>query len=116
MSPDRARSLDWEGVTAFAVSLPGAERSTYYGGPAVKANGNAFIAPGREDGSFCLMIDRDTVDMLKETDPETYWQTRHYEGWPSVLVRFDSPDPERVHAMIERAHQQALAKKRPKKT
>jgi hypothetical protein len=60
------------------------------------------------------MIDRDTVDMLKETDPETYWQTPHYEGWPSVLVRYDSADPERVFAMIERAYQQALAKKRPK--
>ncbi len=107
-------SLDWDRVTGFAASLPGAERDLYYGGPAVKANGNAFLSPGREEGSFCLMIDRDTVDMLEETDPETYWQTPHYEGWPSVLVRYDSADPERVFAMIERAYQQALAKKRPK--
>jgi len=108
-------SLDWDKVTSFAASLPCAERSTHYGGPAVKANGNAFVAPGREDGSFCLLIDRDTVDMLKETDPETYWQTPHYEGWPSVLVRYDSADPERVLAMIERANEQALMKKRPRK-
>lgn len=107
-------SLDWDRITAFAAALPGAERSTHYGGPAVKANGNAFIAPGREDGSFCLMIDRDTVDMLKETDPATYWQTPHYEGWSALLVRYDSPDPDRVFAMIERAHEQALAKKRPR--
>jgi hypothetical protein len=108
-------SLDYRKVTSFAASLPGAEHSTHYGAPAVKANGNAFVAPGREEGSFCLLIDRDTVDMLKETDPDTYWQTPHYEGWPSVLVRYDSSDPERIFAMIERAHEQALAKKRPKK-
>ena len=48
-------SLDWDKVTSFAASLPGAERSTHYGGPAVKANGNAFVAPGREEGSFCLL-------------------------------------------------------------
>ena len=108
-------SLDWDTVTAFAASLTGAERSPHYGAPAVKANGNAFVAPGREAGSFCLLIDRDTVDLLKETDPDTYWQTKHYEGWPAVLVRYDSPDPDRVHAMIERAHGQALAKKRPRK-
>ena len=107
-------SLDWDRVASFAAGLPGAERSTHYGGPAVKANGNAFVAPGREAGSFCLMIDHDTVDMLKETDPATYWQTPHYEGWPAVLVRYDGADPDRVLAMIERAHGQALAKKRPR--
>ena len=108
-------NLDYEKVTNLAAGLPGAEHSTHYGAPAVKANGNAFVAPGREEGSFCLLIDRDTVDMLKETDPDTYWQTPHYEGWPSVLVRYDSADPDRIFAMIERAHEQALAKKRPKK-
>jgi hypothetical protein len=108
-------SLDYRKVTSFAANLPGAEHSTHYGAPAVKANGNAFVAPGREEGSFCLLIDRDTVDMLKETDPDTYWQTPHYEGWPSVLVRYGSADSERVFAMIERAHAQALAKKRPRK-
>lgn len=60
------------------------------------------------------MIDRDTVDMLRETDPDSYWQTPHYEGWPAVLVRYDSADPERVLAMIERAHEQAIARKRPR--
>jgi hypothetical protein len=107
-------SLDWDLVADFAASLPDAERSTHYGGPALKANGNAFVAPGREADSFCLMIDRDTVDMLKETDPDTYWQTSHYEGWPAVLVRYASADPKRVMAMIEQAHAQARAKKRPR--
>jgi hypothetical protein len=107
-------TLSYEQVMAFAAALPGAERSTYFGAPAIKSNGHAIIAPGREQGSFALLIDRDTVDMLKETDPETYWQTPHYEGWPSVLVRFGSPDPERVFAMIERAHEQALSRKPPK--
>jgi len=107
-------SLDWDRIIGFAASLPEAERSTHYGRPAAKANGHAFVAPGREADSFCLLIDRDTVDMLKDTDPDTYWQTPHYEGWPAVLVRYASADPDRVFAMIERAHGQALAKKRPK--
>ena len=52
--------------------------------------------------------------MLKETDPATFWQTPHYEGWPAVLVRFDSPDPDRVRAMIERSHAWSAAKPRPR--
>ena len=107
-------SLDWERVVDFAASLPGAERSTYYGGPAVKVNGHAIISPGREKGSFCLLIDLDTVEMLKETDPGTYWQTPHYEGWPAVLVRYDTADPERVLAMIERSADQSRARKPPR--
>lgn len=107
-------ALDWDRVLAFATGLPGAELSTHYAAPAAKANGNAFIAPGREADSFCLMVDLDTVEMLKETDPATFYQTPHYEGWPGVLVRYATDDPERVFALIEQAYERALAKKRPK--
>jgi len=105
---------DWEETVAFALSLPDTEHGTHYGGPAVKvaSNGRAFIAPGREsDVSFCLMIDLDTVEMLKETDPQTYYQPPHYVGWPALLVRYDNDDPERVCAMIEQARDQAAARK-----
>src|SRR3546814_5068583 len=60
--------------------------------------------------SFGLALDLDTIEMLKETDPDTYWQSAHYEGWPAVLVRYDSSDPERVRAMIERSREWTAAK------
>ncbi|SNS40939.1 hypothetical protein SAMN06295912_10614 [Sphingomonas laterariae] len=105
----------WEDAVAFALGLPGAELSTYYGAPAVKAaNGRAFLTPGHEAGSFCIQLDLDTVAMLIETDPGTYWQSPHYQGWPAVLVRHDSADPERVRAMIGRAHDWALSRPRPR--
>jgi len=99
---------------AFALTLPGTERTTSYGKPAVgvAANGRAFLFTGGEaDTSFALAIDLDMIDLLKETEPETYWQSPHYEGWPAVLVRYDSPDPERVRDVIRQAHSQAAAKK-----
>jgi hypothetical protein len=107
-------SLDWDSVTAYALTLPGAEMSTSYGSPAVKVNGRAFVMTGREAGSFCLSLDLDTIEMLKETDPDTFWQTPHYEGWTAILVRFDSPDPDRVHAMIEQSHAWNAARPKPK--
>ncbi|QNQ11435.1 MmcQ/YjbR family DNA-binding protein [Sphingomonas alpina] len=105
-------SLDWDSVTAFALALPDTGISTSYGSPAVKivSNGRAFIHTGREAGSFVLAIDQDTKEMLIETDPDSFWQTPHYHGWPGLLVRYGSSDPERVHAMIERAHDWAAAK------
>lgn len=111
-----AEPLDsWDKAVAYALTLPDTELSTSYGKPAVKvaANGRAFLYSGHEDGtSFGIAIDLDTVEMLKETDPDTFWQTPHYEGWPAVLIRFDSDDPERVRAMIDRSRDWSAA--RPK--
>lgn len=105
--------LSWDDVIAYALGLPDTVEGSHYGGRAAKvaSNGRAFIAPGREEDSFCLLIDLDTVEMLKQTDPETFYQTPHYVGWPSVLVRFATDDPERVRAMIALARDQAAAKK-----
>jgi Uncharacterized protein conserved in bacteria len=112
--------MTWEEAVAFALSLPDTELSTSYGQPAVKvkSNGRAFLFTGHEsDSSFGVAIDLDTVELLKDTEPETYWQTPHYEGWPGVLVRHDCKDEERVRDVIRRSRNwsAALPKARPRK-
>lgn len=112
--------MTWEEAVAFALSLPDTELSTSYGKPAVKvaSNGRAFLYPSHEaDTSFAVGIDLDTVEMLKATEPETYWQTPHYEGWPAVLVRYNSKDTERVSDVIRHSRDwtAALARSRPRK-
>jgi len=97
---------------AFALSLPDTELSTSYGKPAVKvkSNGRAFLYPSHEaDTSFGVAIDLDTIEILKATEPATYWQTPHYEGWPGVLIRYDSDDPDRVRDVIARSRDWAAA-------
>ncbi len=112
--------MTWEEAVAFALSLPDTELSTSYGKPAAKvaSNGRAFLYTGHEaDTSFGVAIDLDTIEMLKDTEPETYWQTPHYEGWPAVLVRFRAKDEERVRDLIRRSRDwtAALPKARPRK-
>jgi hypothetical protein len=107
----------WERAVAFALTLPDTALSTSYGKPAVKvaSNGRAFLYTGHEaESSFGIAIDMDTVELLKETDPDTFWQTPHYEGWPAVLIRFGSADQERVRAMIERSRDWTAAKAKAK--
>src|SRR5690349_2116005 len=85
------RIASFEDAVAFALTLPDTVLSTSYGKPAVKvaSNGRAFLYAGHEDKtSFGIAIDLDTVEILKETDPDTFWQTPHYEGCPAVLIRF----------------------------
>lgn len=111
---------NWDKAAAFALTLPGTALTTgRMAAVVLTANGRAVIFTGREaDTSFAVMIDLATVEMLKATEPETYWQSPHYEGYPAVLVRYDSPDPERVRGAIEQAHEQAglLKPKRKRKT
>ncbi|HZV56678.1 MAG TPA: hypothetical protein VFF89_03295 [Sphingobium sp.] len=107
-------SLSWDEAVAYALTLPDTLLATAYGKPAVKlaANGRGFLATGHEpQEAFCLLLDRDTVAMLIETDPETFFQTPHYAGFDAVLVRYATRDPERVRAMIALAREQAAAKK-----
>ena len=94
---------DWDEVVAFALGLPDTELSTSYGKPAVKVRGKAFVYPGREAGSFAIASPLEEKELLMETEPETFWETAHYRGWPAVLVRYGSADRERVETAIERA-------------
>lgn len=93
---------DWDDVVAFALALPDVEMVSYFGTPAPKVNGVAIASQGREEGSFHLRVAREEIAMLLETDPETFWQTPHYEGWPGVLVRYGRAR-ERVELYIQRS-------------
>lgn len=109
--------MTFEEAIAFALELPDSELGTSYGKPAVKvaSNGRAFLFQSHEaDTSFGVAIDLDTIEILKETDPTTFWQTAHYAGWEGVLVRCDSKDPDRVRDVIERSHAFVAAKPRPR--
>ncbi len=95
--------MNWKGVEKLALALPGTEASTSYGRPAVGVRNKVFVCTGKADDHFVLMAPLDEVDMLIDTDPDTFFQTDHYRGWPTILVRHASADPERIEALVERA-------------
>ena len=112
--------MTWDEAIAFALTLPDTMLSTSYGKPAVKvaSNERAFLFPSHEpDTSFGVAIDLDTIEILKETDPASFWQTPHYVGWEGVLIRYDSADEQRVRDVIARSRDFVAAKPkaRPRK-
>ena len=94
---------DWEEAAAAALSLPQTELSTSYGKPAVKVNGKAFLYTGREPDSFAVATPLEEKELLIETGPDTFWESDHYRGWPAVLVRYGSPERDRIERVIARA-------------
>ena len=109
--------MTFDEAVVFALTLPDTELSTSYGKPAVKvaSNGRAFLFPSHEaNTSFGAAMDLDTIEMLKETDPATFWQTPHYIGWEGVLIRYASNDEERVREVIGRSRDWVAAKPKAK--
>ena len=102
---------DWDAVAAFALTLPSAEASTSYGQPAIKVKARMFVSSGHVDGSFHVIAPHEEKALLIETDADTFWQTPHYEGWPGLLVRYGSADPDRVRAVIARGWWDRATKK-----
>jgi hypothetical protein len=103
-------AIRWEDVVAIGLALPGAELSRSYGRPALKVRGKAFAATGKADDHFVLMAELDEIDVLMDTEPRVFFQTDHYKGWPAVLVRYGSADPERIAALLERAWERRASK------
>jgi len=95
---------DWDDVVQAAMALPGAELATHYGKPSIKVRGKTVAGTTAvDDDSFVLHVAQDEKAALIATDPDTFWQTPHYDGWPAVLVRYATPASDRIALLIERA-------------
>ncbi|WP_333590888.1 MmcQ/YjbR family DNA-binding protein [Brevundimonas sp.] len=88
---------------ACALEQPGAEDSTLHGGRCVRVRGHWIVNESREADALALALDLETLAFLMETEPETYFQTPHYQGWPAVLVRYTVADDDRLREQIEKA-------------
>lgn len=95
--------MTWDDIVAIGLALPGVEVGTSYGTPALKVRGQMLATMGKPPMHFVLSATLDEVDVLMLTEPDVFFQTPHYVGWPAVLVRYQSADPERVAILIERA-------------
>ncbi len=97
------RRMTWDDVLALALALPGATRGTSYGRDAVLVRGKMFVVIGKEPDHIVLRAGLDEVEMLIATDPACFYQTPHYVGWPAVLARLATADPDRIAVLVERA-------------
>ena len=64
--------------------------------------------------AFALHMEMTTKQIVLETHPETFFQTAHYAGHPTVLVRYDASDDDLIREMNRRAADWARAKAPPR--
>ena len=95
--------MDWAAVAAAGLALRGVEAGTSYGRPALKVRGKSFAVAGRTDDHFVLMLDIERVSFLLEMEPDLFFQTPHYVGWPCVLVRYAALPAEDLVLLLREA-------------
>ena len=119
MSGAAAKSASFARVEKCAANLPGVERSTYFGKPALKVNGE-FLAclpshKSAEPDSLVVRIDFLERDLRIAHEPDLYYVKPHYVNYPCVLARLSKVSDAALRDLLESAHQYILKKRtRPK--
>ncbi|MEV1333201.1 MmcQ/YjbR family DNA-binding protein [Micromonospora costi] len=114
----------WEDVRRIAATLPEtAEHPSYDGLPAWRVRDKAFawerplrradlaaLGDDAPDGPIlgARVPDLGAREALLADDPEVYFTTPHFDGYPAVLVRLDRISlPELTELMVEAWHARA---------
>ena len=95
----------WEDVVEIGLRLPSVELGTSFGTPALRVTGKAMICRLRTDPDALVLrvTDLGEREALLQGQPEAFFSTPHYDGWPYVLVRLDNVDPVELAELIEDA-------------
>ena len=92
---------DWEHITRVALALPLTTLGTSYGTPSLKVRGK-LLARLREDGVMTLKVEDGLREALIDAQPEVFFTTDHYAGYPIALVRLEHADAGQIAALIHR--------------
>jgi hypothetical protein len=92
---------DIDTVRRLALALPEVEEGTWFRTPAWKVRKKSF-ARIREDGeTLVVMVDLGEKEMLMRAEPEVFFETPHYHGYPAVLVRLASIPEDELAEVLE---------------
>ncbi len=98
--------VTFEKLWEFVRSLPETEVGTSYRTPAFKVKGKLIARMWEDDVTLVLLIDFETKEMLLKTNPEVFFQTDHYAGYPAVLARLPFADYKELCELLEESWRQ----------
>jgi len=96
---DLSRDLKRVKSLIAKAKLPEVEEALSYGMPSLKVAGK-FLGRVREPDVFVCMCALEEKEFLMQTNPDVYFETDHYKGWPAVLIRLSKiGDAELTHRL-----------------
>ena len=94
--------LGWDDVAKIGSRFPDVEVSTSYGTPALKVRKKLMCRMRTDPDALVLrVIDMGEREALLQGDPDVFFTTPHYDGYPYVLVRLERADPVELAELIE---------------
>ena len=103
----------WTDVVAIGKRFPGVEEGTWFRTPALKVAGKGGFCRLREDPDALVMRvpDEEDKEALLQGDPDVFFTTPHYDGYPFVLIRLEKVDDEQLAELVEDGWRMRATKK-----
>lgn len=103
--------LTFEDVTRISSELPGVSVGTSYGTPALHV-GKRFMARMWEDGEVLVLKPVEDIEQrfLMETQPDVFFKTPHYEGYPAILIHLAAVDEETLCDLLQQCWRRLATK------
>jgi len=95
---------DWDVVRELALAFPEVEASSS-GRIAfsIRGKGFAWEARERDGGGLAVRVDRDEKQLFLDANPDVYFTSPHYNGYPAVQIRLEEIDREELQERLEDA-------------
>lgn len=102
----------WPDVVAAGRELPEVEEGTWYRTPCLRVRKKSFCRL-KEDGETLVVrvVDLQDKEALLRGNPDVYFTTPHYDGYPYVLVRLADADPAELRELLEDAWRMVAPKR-----
>jgi hypothetical protein len=111
--PKRATKpgLTFDDVRRIALALPSVEERTSYGRASLHVGKKMLTCIGRQGDHIVMPMDFGEREMRIAAEPETYFLTDHYRGWPYVLVRLATVRKDAVAGMLQQRWREIAPKR-----
>jgi len=96
--------MKWAKLCELGRELPEVVEDVWFRTPALKVRGKAFCRL-REEGDTVVFLTENVEEqeVLIQTQPDVYYITDHYRGWPAVLARLATLTVPECRLRLERA-------------
>ena len=91
-------------VRRIALSLPETVEKPSYGTPGFRVKDKLFARIRPEGDALVVWVsDLDEKEALLAAEPKKFFTTPHYDGHPTVLVRFEVVGPKELRELLTEA-------------
>jgi len=103
--------VTFEEFSAMALARPGVEARSSYGTPGFFIKGKFWARLREEDVLVLKPIDDDEQRFLMETQPQAFFITDHYRGYPTILIRLSKVNRGQLQELVEQTWRRMAPKK-----